>query len=56
MVQNLHSRLSQAAAYPSLGVYTRIIVPFTYYVRQGQSKPRLIFYRINGPIVVRAAT
>ena len=27
------------------------IVPFAYYVRRGQSKPRLIFSRINGPIV-----
>ena len=40
MVQNLRSWLSQATAYPDLGVYTRI---------SGQSKPRLIFSRINGP-------
>ena len=26
-----------------------LIVPSAYYVRRGQSKPRLIFSRINGP-------
>ena len=30
MVQNLRSRLSQAAAYPGLGVYTRIIIKLSY--------------------------
>ena len=29
------------------------IVPFAYYVRCGQSKPRLIFSRINGPNIYR---
>ena len=38
MVQHLLSRLSQAVAYPGRGVYTRM-----------NSKPRLIFSRINGP-------
>ena len=46
MVQNPRSRLSQAAAYPGLGVYTRINSSF-----RGLRKPRLIFSRINGPIV-----
>ena len=50
MVQNLRSRLSQAAVYPGLGIYTRINSSFR--VRRGQSKPRLIFSRINGPMVV----
>ena len=27
------------------------MVPFASYVSRGQSKPRLIFSRINGPIV-----
>ena len=29
-----------------------LIVPFAYYVRRAQSKPRLRFSRINGPIVM----
>ena len=47
MVQNLRSRLSQAAAYPGLGVYTRINSSFRVLCT-----PRLIFSRINGPIVL----
>ena len=31
------------------------MVPFASYVSRGQSKPRLIFSRINGPIVVKGA-
>ena len=31
------------------------MVPFASYISRGQSKPRLIFSRINGPIVFLAA-
>ena len=41
---------SRGLSWPG-SLYSYKTVPFACYVRRGQSKPRLIFSRINGPIM-----
>ena len=53
MVQNLCSRLFQAAAYIYLEIYILINSSFAYFVHRGQSKARPIFSCINGPNIAR---
>ena len=51
MVQNLRSRLSQAAAYPDLGVYTRINSSFRVLCTPRPEEAAAYFLCINDPKV-----